>query len=99
MHPSALLTALRNMGYSKEDMTTHGFRGIASTLLKEIHKDKTIRSLVIELQLSHTVKGKVESAYDSAIYLEERIFLMQWWADYLDSLKNGAQIIPFNKAG
>ncbi len=99
MSSNALLAALRRMGYSKEEMTSHGFRGIASTTIKEISKDKIIRDLVVETQLSHITKDKTQAAYDHALYLEERIFLMQWWADYLDGLKNGAQVLPFKKTG
>ncbi|MCX7099531.1 MAG: integrase arm-type DNA-binding domain-containing protein [Methylococcales bacterium] len=92
----SLLAALRRMGYSKEEMTTHGFRGIASTQIRESAKGK-FREEVIEAQLSHTVKSKTQAAYDHAVYIDERIVLMQWWADYLDSLKTGAVIIPFAK--
>lgn len=93
MAAEALLGALRRMGYSKEDMTAHGFRGIASTRIREVGKGK-FREEVIETQLAHTVKGKTQAAYDHAEYLEERTILMQWWSDYLDSLKSGAQVIP-----
>lgn len=86
------------MGYSKDEMTAHGFRGIASTQIREIAKGK-FREEVIEMQLAHTVKGKTQGAYDHAEYLDERIILMQWWSDYLDSLKNGAQVISFKKIG
>ena len=98
MAMEALLAALRRMGYSKEDMTAHGFRGIASTQIREVGKGK-FREEVIEAQLAHTVKGKTQKAYDHAIYLDERTILMQWWADYLDGLKAGAQVIPFKKIG
>jgi len=98
MAAESLLGALRRMGYSKEDMTAHGFRGIASTQIREAGKGK-FREEVIETQLAHTVKSKTQGAYDHAEYLEERANLMQWWSDYLDSLKNGAQVIPIKKAG
>jgi integrase len=97
MAMEALLGALRRMGYSKEEMTAHGFRGIASTRIREVGKGK-FREDVIETQLAHTVKGKTQGAYDHAEYLEERIVLMQWWSDYLDEIKSGAQVIPFKKA-
>jgi integrase len=88
MAPEAMLGALRRMGYSKEEMTSHGFRGIASTLLREVGKGK-FRHEVIETQLSHTISDKTEAAYNHAIYMDERIELMQWWSDYLDDLKLG----------
>jgi integrase len=89
----SLLGAIRRMGYSKEDMTIHGFRGIASTQIREINKNR-FADAIIEVQMSHKVGGKVQQAYDHAVYLPERTELMQWWSDYLDKLKNGAQIIP-----
>lgn len=82
----SLLTAIRRMGYSKDEMTSHGFRGIASTQIREINKNKFSND-VIETQLAHKTGGKVQQAYDHAVYLPERIELMQWWADYLDTLK------------
>lgn len=98
MAAEALLGALRRMGYSKEDMTAHGFRGIASTRIREVGKGQ-FREEVIEAQLAHIIKNKTQAAYDHAEYIDERRILMQWWADYLDELKNGAQVIPIKKAG
>jgi integrase len=87
MAMEALLGALRRMGYSKEEMTAHGFRGIASTRIREIGKGK-FREEVIETQLAHTVKSKTQGAYDHSEYLDERRDLMQWWSDHIDNLKN-----------
>jgi integrase len=98
MAPEALLGALRRMGYSKEEMTAHGFRGIASTQIRENNKAR-FSEAAIESQLSHAIGNKVQQAYDHAVYLPERHELMQWWSDYLDSLKNGAVVIPFKKIG
>lgn len=86
---AALLNALRRMGYTQGTMTVHGFRGVASTLLREVGKG-CFRHEVIEAQLGHRVKNEVEAAYNHAEYLEERAAMMAWWADYLDSLKTGA---------
>jgi integrase len=88
MSDNTIRTALRTLGYTSEDMTPHGFRSIASTLLNE----QGFSPDAIELQLGIT-------AYNRAAYLEERRRMMQVWADYLDSLKNGAQVIPFRKVG
>ena len=55
------------------------------------------RERIIEAQLSHSLKSKVESAYNRASYFEERASMIQEWADYLDSLKAGAEIIPIMK--
>lgn len=81
----ALLNALRRMGFDKEQMTIHGFRSMASTRLNEIG----FRSDLIETQLAHTEKNAVRSAYNRATYLEERREMMQQWADYLDTLREG----------
>lgn len=94
----ALLAALRRMGFSKDEMTAHGFRGIASTQLREAGKGR-FRHEVIEAQLAHSVRNQVEAAYNHAEYLDERAAMLQWWADYLDGLKEGAEIIPLKKAG
>lgn len=88
-----ILRALGRMGYTGK-MTGHGFRSAASTLLNE-HKTKwNIHRDVIELQLAHVEKNASRAAYNFAEYLEERTAMMQQWADYLDKLKAGAQVIP-----
>ena len=85
--PEGLLQALRRMGYSKEEMSVHGFRTIASTLLNEAG---AYRPDVIEAQLAHAERNKVRAAYNRTDYLEERRTMMQQWADYLDALRAGA---------
>ncbi|MBR5346452.1 MAG: integrase, partial [Deltaproteobacteria bacterium] len=82
----ALLTALRRMGYGRDEMTVHGFRGVASTLLNE----QGFRPDVIEMQLSHVEKNNVRASYNFAEYMQERRGMMQRWADYLDELKKRA---------
>ena len=74
-------SALNKLGFAGE-MTGHGFRGTAATLLSE----QGIDSRYTELQLAH-VQGRVQAAYNHAIYLEQRREMMQFWADYLDQLK------------
>jgi integrase len=71
-------------------MTGHGFRGVASTILNEMGFDED----VVERQLAHTERNKVRAAYNRAEYLTERRVMMQRWADHLDKLKAGAEIIP-----
>lgn len=78
-----ILAALRRMGYTKDEMTAHGFRGLASTLLHE----NGFESDIIEVQLAHVERNKVKGAYNHAIYLDKRTEMMQWWADYLDKIK------------
>lgn len=91
-----LLTALRRMGFSQGEMTIHGFRTTASTLLNE----QGYRPDVVEVQLAHKEKNAVRAAYNRAEYMDERRQLLQDWADYLDALKSG-KVIPFpqKKAG
>jgi integrase len=80
---NTLNVALRRLGYSGEQMTSHGFRSTASTLLNEQgwHPD------LIELQLAHAERNKVRAAYNKAKRLDERRRMMQAWGDYLDGLK------------
>ena len=79
------LAALRRMGYDSGDMCLHGFRAMASTRLNELG----FRADVIEVQLAHKEPDAVRLAYNRAEYTEERRALMQSWADYLDSLREG----------
>jgi integrase len=86
-------TALRALGYdTKEDITGHGFRAMARTLLAE-ELDQTPDW--IERQLAHATKEANGTAYDRARFLKQRRPMMQLWADYLDKLKVGADVIPF----
>jgi integrase len=83
--------ALRTLGYdTKTEITGHGFRSIASTLLNEQGYNRD----AIEMQLAHSESDSVRAAYNRAQYLPERIKMMQEWADYLHGLKNGADILP-----
>ena len=91
MSKNTVLFALYRMGY-RGRMTGHGFRAIASTLLNEMDFDAD----VIERQLAHSEQNKVRAAYHRAEYLPERRNMMQQWADYLESRKAGAQIIPLH---
>jgi integrase len=83
-----LLAALRRLGYGKEQMTVHGFRAMASTVLHEqgFHSD------VIERQLAHSERNKIKAAYCRAEYLPERRRMMQAWNDYLDGLERGGSV-------
>lgn len=80
-----VLAALRRIGYTKGEMTAHGFRSMASTLLNE----KGYNFDVIEAQLAHEGYDKVRAVYNRAQYMDERRQLMQGWADYLDQLRTG----------
>jgi len=89
MSENTINAALRRMGYAKDEMTGHGFRSMASTLLNEQgwHRD------AIERQLAHGERDAVRAAYNYAEHLPERRKMMQAWADYLDGLKNGAEVV------
>jgi len=96
MSENAILAALRRMGYTNEEMTGHGFRSMASTLLHE----QGWNHQVVERQLAHAERNAVSAAYNFAEHLPERRKMMQEWADYLDQLKGGAEVIPlFKKEG
>jgi len=92
MSNNTVNAALRRMGFSKEEMTGHGFRSMASTLLNEQGWNRD----AIERQLAHAERNKVRAAYNFAEFLPERRKMMQAWADYLDGLKQGAEIIPLH---
>jgi len=92
MSDNAILAALRNMGYSKEEMSGHGFRAMARTILDEVLQ---VRPDFIEHQLAHAVRDPNGRAYNRTAHLAERRKMMQTWADYLDGLKAGAKVIPF----
>lgn len=79
--------ALRSLGYGKHEMTGHGFRTTASTLLHELG----FNSDVIERQLAHGEQNKVKASYNRAAHLPERRRMMQAWADYLDKLGQAAR--------
>jgi integrase len=78
--------ALRRMGYSDTEMTSHGFRATASTLLNESGKWSED---AIERQLAHIDKNAVRRAYARGLFWDERVRMMKWWADYLDRLRLG----------
>ena len=94
MSENTINGALRALGFAKDEMTGHGFRSMASTLLNELGW----RPDLIERQLAHEERNKVRAAYNKAQYLEERRGMMQAWSDYLDSLKEGANIVPITRA-
>lgn len=89
MSENTLNMALRRIGYDREQMTSHGFRSMASTLLHE----QGWPHEAIERQLAHADRNKVSSAYNYAEYLPKRKEMMQRWADYLDGLRLGAKVV------
>ncbi|WP_350214714.1 integrase arm-type DNA-binding domain-containing protein [Algiphilus sp.] len=95
MSENTVNAALRRLGYTTQEMTGHGFRSMASTLLNEMgwHRD------AIERQLAHAERNAVRAAYNYAEYLPERRRMMQAWADYLDALREGStKVTPIRAA-
>lgn len=84
MSENTVLAALRRLGYSSDEMTGHGFRSMASTLLNEHGWNRD----AIERQLAHAERNNIRAAYNYAEYLSERRKMMQWWSDFLHSLMN-----------
>ncbi len=91
MSDNAILAALRRMGIAKDEMSGHGFRAMARTILDEV---LGVRPDLIEHQLAHAVRDPNGRAYNRTAHLPERRKMMQQWADYLDKLKAGADVIP-----
>lgn len=98
MSDNAILAGLRRMGIAKDEMSGHGFRAMARTILDEV---LGVRPDYIEHQLAHAVRDPNGRAYNRTAHLPERHKMMQQWADYLDKLKVGAEVIPLrgNAAG
>ena len=94
MSDNAILAALRRMGIAKDEMSGHGFRAMARTILDEV---LGVRPDLIEHQLAHAVRDPNGRSYNRTSHLPERRLMMQQWADYLDKLKAGADVIPFRE--
>jgi len=95
MSEAAINAALRRMGYdTKTEITGHGFRAMARTVL---HETLGIRPEVIEHQLAHRVPDALGTAYNRTLFLSERKAMMQTWAGYLDKLKVGAEVKPIRR--
>lgn len=95
MSENTLNAGLRRLGYASDEMTAHGFRAMAATLLNECgkwHPD------AIERALAHGDADKVRAAYARGAYWQERVEMAQWWSDHLDTLRKGADVVPINRA-
>jgi integrase len=91
MSDNAILAALRRMGYAKDEMSGHGFRAMARTILDEV---LNVRPDFIEHQLAHAVRDPNGRAYNRTAHLSERRSMMQKWADMLDSWRDKPEVIP-----
>ena len=94
MSNNTINAALRRLGYGSDEQTGHGFRSMASTLLNE----QGFPPDVIELQLAHQERNKVRAAYNRATRLAERRQMMQVWADYLDGLRAGGNVVAIRRS-
>jgi len=92
---NTLRAALLTLGYGPDKQSVHGFRATARTMLAEIHD---IDPVIIEAQLAHAVKDANGRAYNRTTYMQHRAKMMQTWADYLDKLAKGADVIQFKAA-
>jgi integrase len=95
MSDNTVNAALRGLGYSKDVHTAHGFRAMARTILDEVLGERVD---FIEHQLAHTVKDPNGRAYNRTAHLPARREMMQRWADYLDKIRIGADVIQLNAA-
>ena len=91
---NTLNIALRAMGYSADEMTSHGFRAMASTLLNESGKWNPD---AIERALAHGDSDTVRGAYHRGLHWDERVEMMQWWSDYLEALRDGSKADAFKR--
>lgn len=83
LHFNTLNTVIRRMGYDKNQLSSHGLRSTLSTILND---SGHFNQAWIEAQLSHTDKDKTRGSYNHAEYIQQRMQMMQWWADYLDKI-------------
>ena len=91
MSENTVNAALRRLGYGKDEMSGHGFRAMARTVLDE---RLGFRADIVEHQLAHAVKDANRRAYNRTTFLPERHDMMQTWADFLDGLRTGAEVVP-----
>jgi integrase len=96
MSENTIRAALRRMGYANDEMTAHGFRAMARTLM--IERLPGISADVIEAQLAHGKSGPLGTAYDRAEFMDQRRQMMTTWADYLDRLRRGADVVAIKAA-
>ncbi len=91
MSENTINAALRRLGFDKDEMTGHGFRASASSILNE---SGLWNPDAIERQLAHANGNKIRRAYARADFWQERVKMMTWWADKCDELRRGGQVIP-----
>ncbi len=103
MSENTLNAALRRLGFGQDEMTAHGFRAMASTLLNEARDPVTRKALwkddAIERALAHADSNETRGAYHRGEHWDERVEMAQWWSDHLDVLRKGADVIHIARAG
>lgn len=103
MSENTLNAALRRLGFTSDEVTAHGFRSTASTMLNEALDPKSGRSMwsadAIEKALAHGDDDKIRGTYHRGTHWPERVKMAQWWSDRLDTLRKGCAVIPLRKAG
>lgn len=92
MSENTINAGLRRLGFAGDEMTAHGFRAMASTLLNESSKWNPD---AIERALAHRDSDAVRAAYHRGAHWKERVEMAQWWSDHLDTLRKGAEIVAF----
>jgi integrase len=92
MSENTVNVAFRRMGYTKDEMTAHGFRASASTMLNE---SGLWNPDAVERALAHGDSNAVRGAYSRGSYWPERVKMAQWWSDYLDKLRAGGKVVSF----
>jgi integrase len=99
---NTLNAALRRLGFTSDEVSAHGFRSTASTLLNEALDPKTHKPLwsadAIEKALAHGDEDKVRAAYHRGTHWQERVSMAQWWSDHLDQLRQGGDVVPMKGA-
>jgi integrase len=94
MSENTVNAALRRLGFTGDEMTAHGFRAMASTLLNESGRWSPD---AIERALAHKDRDTIRAAYHRGAHWKERVEMAQWWADYLDTLRRGGEVVPIGR--
>lgn len=94
MSDNTVRSALRRLGYSNDEMTAHGFRATARTMIAE---RLNVSPEIIEAQLAHAVSDPLGRAYNRTQFLDQRRKMMQSWANYLDNIRAGADVVPLRR--
>jgi integrase len=101
MSNNTMNAAMRRMGFASDEMTSHGFRATASSLLNEA-RDKQGKPMwsadAIERALAHGDDDKIRGFYNRSEYWSERVEMAQWWSDRIDLLRSGAEVVPIGRA-